>query len=205
MRLVLRVLIFLVISTLNANAANGTGSYIAFDVLQSSAPGICDPLILGTNYSCSNQATGQRIAVGHNLWNHFGIEGAYFDSGDTKARITSGISMTDFSIRETAFQLTGVFRLSTSNNISFFAKFGMNRYVLEESRRGDTNSSRSDTGASPLWGIGVELKSDNGLGIRLQYEEHRTKETYWGFSTSLRTASVGLVLHPSAMNLHGRY
>jgi len=205
MRVVLRVVFVFTISTSNASAANETGSYIAFDVLQSSAPGICDPVVLGANYSCSNQATGQRIAVGHNLWTHFGIEGAYFDSGDTKAKITSGINMTDYSIGETAFQLTGIFNLNTSKNISFFAKFGMNRYVLEEIRLGETNSSRSDTGSSPLWGVGVELKSDNGLGIRLQYEEHKTKDTYWGFSTSLRTASVGLVLHPSAMNLHGRY
>jgi len=205
MRVVLRVFFVYAISISNASAASETGSYIAFDILQSSAPDVCDPLILGASYSCSNQAIGQRIAVGHNLWNYFGIEGAYFDSGDTKAKINSGVAVTDFSIGETAFQLAGVFRLRTSKNISYYAKFGMNRYVLEEIRRGGSNSSRSDTGSSPLWGVGVELKSDNGLGIRLQYEEHRTKDTYWGFGTSMRTASIGLVLHPSVMNLHGRY
>lgn len=205
MRKTLLVVATLSALTSNAIAADDSGSYIAFDALQSSAPGVCDPLFSGTNFSCTNQTSGRRIAVGHNFGNYFGIEGGYFDSGSAEAKVINGTAVTDFSAEEMAFQLAGTFTLHASKNISYFAKLGLNRYVLDETKSGDTNGSRSVTGGSPLWGVGVEIKSDSGVGMRVQYEEHKIRDTFWDFSTAMRSISIGIVLHPSAMNLHSRF
>lgn len=143
--------------------AEGSGLYVALDVGQSKFKEMCSGFGGG---SCSDTDTAFRGALGYQINQYVGVEGAYVDAGKSTAS-APGFSG---SAKLTDWQLAVVGTLPVGGGFSLIGKAGIDRW---SSKFTTTTISPSGSGSSFLWGIGGQFDFNKSVGIRGQYETRK--------------------------------
>jgi len=141
--------------------AEGSGYYIALDLGQSKFKEQCTGFV----GSCSDTDTAFRAALGYQINQSVGVEGAYVNAGQATAS-APGFSG---SAKLTDWQLAVVGTLPVGSGFSLIGKAGLDFW---SSKFSTTTISPSGNGSSLLLGIGGQYDINKSVAIRGQYEIH---------------------------------
>ena len=120
-----------------------------------------------------------------NAW--FGLEGAYFVSGDFSSSQSTGLSSTvDFSYRGPIIQGVGYIPLSMEE-VDIYVKAGLFDFRLDLDVDGAPSGSGSDTGA--VLGIGTAVTITDRFRVRGEFDWYDVE------AADLWTISLGLQYH----------
>jgi OmpA-OmpF porin, OOP family len=174
--------IFLAVATPLA-MAEGSGYYGALDVGQSKFKEMCTGFV----GSCSSTDTAFRAALGYQINQNVGVEGAYVDAGKS----TGSAPGFSGSAKLTDWQLAVVGTLPVGNGFSLIGKAGLDRWSTKFTT---TTISPSGSGSSLLLGIGGQYDINKSVAIRGQYEIHEAGNisTVQGFG-KVSMLSIGVV------------
>jgi OOP family OmpA-OmpF porin len=142
--------------------AEGSGVYVALDVGQSNFKDMCS----GFPGPCSDTDTAFRGALGYQINQYVGVEGAYVDAGKTNASapgFSGSATLTDW-------QLAVIGTLPLGGGFSLIGKAGVDRW---SSKFTTTTISPSGSGSSFLWGVGGQFDFNRSVAIRGQYETRK--------------------------------
>jgi opacity protein-like surface antigen len=142
--------------------AEGSGLYVALDVGQSKFKDLCQ----GFSGSCKDTDTALRGALGYQINQYIGVEGAYVEAGKSTA------SAPGFSgeAKLTDWQLVAVGTLPVGGGFSLIAKAGADHW---SSNITATGGDASGSGTSFLWGAGGQFDFNRSVGVRAQYETRK--------------------------------
>jgi OmpA-OmpF porin, OOP family len=168
--------------------AADVGPYIGFSVGQAKARDLKSSDIdaalasigLGSVTSVDDKDTAFRIYGGYRILENLAVEVAYVDYGAFKSNstIVSGGFGTATG-KWSGYHLSGsaVGILPVGQNLLLFGKAGLGYWNLDfdftaSGPGGTLTASDSDSGISPLLGIGAVLNFTQNFGIRAEWERH---------------------------------
>lgn len=176
-----KVLVMGIAMAVAAPLAMAEGIYEALDLGQSKAKDACK----GVAGLCSYTDTAYRLAVGYQINQNFGIEGAYVDLGKTNASV-AGIAV---NIKNTEWQVAATGTYPFGNGFSLIGKAGI---AFWDQTTSIAVAGGNPTGKNILLGIGAQYDISKTVAVRGQYETHQIGDSVTGRG-DLSMLSIGLV------------
>jgi len=151
--------------------AQAEGGFAGVGFGQTSVDIDCD---LDITCSAYDSDTGFKIFGGYQFNPYFAFEVAYLDLGEAKASGTdSFLGSATGTIEASGFNFAVVGSFPVAERFDLMAKAGFFRWDLDLSASSSVfgSGSASETGFSPMFGIGGSFNITKNLGVRVEYEK----------------------------------
>ena len=157
----LKTLVFGIALTVAAPLAmaEDSGLYGAVDLGKSTIGGFCTGAATA-GFSCTENDTSVRFALGNQFNRNFGVEGSYGPAVEATAS-APGIAV---SFKNTEWQFAAIGTLPVSNEFSVFGKVGMAFWDVQATVNGVQTYSKS--GNDFLMGVGAKFDISPRISIR---------------------------------------
>lgn len=174
------------------------GWYVGVGVGSTDQKNACDELSVVFVGSCTDTDTGVKIFGGRQINRHWGVELGFVDLGEsTVVGTVSGMPTTSLTLEGNGFTVagTGTLPFDEKGKFAFSGKFGV---LLWEAERftvaGGSLVTESDSGVSPMGGIGLKYDFTKRIGIRGEWERFVDVGDNDAAGSDVDLLSVGIVV-----------